>query len=80
MSPAGIGVARMRSKAGGKDQVTLVAVDSGTGLLLSNGKGMNGIVWGREHSGLGTLAHPSDVAIDRNGRVAVTDTGNRRVV
>lgn len=80
VSPAGIGVARMRSKSGGKDQVTLVALDSSTGLLFSNGKGMNGIVWGRERSGLGTFSHPSDVAIDRSGRVAVTDTGNRRVV
>jgi DNA-binding beta-propeller fold protein YncE len=80
ISPAGIGVARMRSKAGGKDQVTLVALDSGTGFLLSNGRGMNGIVWGREKSSLGPLSHPSDVAIDRSGRVAVTDTGNRRVV
>ena len=80
VSPAGIGVARMRSKAGGKDQVTIAALDSGTGLVLSNGRGMDGIVWGREKTTLGPLSHPSDVAIDRNGRVAVSDTGNRRVV
>jgi hypothetical protein len=41
---------------------------------------MNGIVWGREKTSLGPLSHPSDVAIDRSGRVGVTDTGNRRVV
>jgi hypothetical protein len=79
-APAGIAVARMKSSPGGKDQVTIVALDSGTGFVLSNGRGVEGIVWGKARSKLGPLLQPADLAIDREGRVAVTDTGNRRVV
>jgi DNA-binding beta-propeller fold protein YncE len=92
-SPAGIAVAKLAPDAtssgdsgGAKksspeaDQVTVVAVDAGTGFVLSNGKGPRAIVWGREEEAIGPLRSPHDVAIDRSGRIAVTDTGNRRVV
>ncbi len=64
----------------GNDQVTVVAVDSGSGLVLSNGQGIRAITWGKDPGSIGKLQRPQDVAIDHSGNVAITDTGNRRVV
>ncbi len=84
-APAGIAVVRLASTNDPKsskddDEVTVIAVDSETGYLLANGRGLKAIVWGRDPGSVGPLVRPTDVAIDTAGRVAVTDTGNRRVV
>lgn len=65
---------------GDDDEVTLVAVDRGTGVLLTNFGLRKVSGWDGADSPSGRLLHPTDVAIDRDGRVAVTDTGNRRVL
>jgi sugar lactone lactonase YvrE len=83
--PAGIAVTRLTSTddpedAGDDDEVTLVAVDRSAGRVLSNLGLMKVGTWDGSDSDLGPLSSPSDVAIDRDGRVAITDTGNRRVV
>jgi DNA-binding beta-propeller fold protein YncE len=83
--PAGIAVARLGvtddpHDGSDDDEVTIVALDAGTGRLFTNfGLGKLG-TWDGEGTPVGALRSPRDVAIDRDGRVAVTDTGNRRVV
>ncbi len=85
VSPAGLAVARLDAtddpeKESDDDEVTLVAVDSGSGQVLTNFGLFRAGTWGAGESELGTLAQPTDAAIDRAGRVLVSDTGNRRVV
>jgi hypothetical protein len=82
VSPAGIAVGRLRvnESTSEADAVTVVAIDSGSGLVLSNGRGVKGLVWSGKGAKLGALNHPADVALDADGRVAVTDPGNRRVL
>jgi DNA-binding beta-propeller fold protein YncE len=83
--PAGIAVVRLGSTddphdGSDDDEVTLVALDAGAGRIFTNfGLAKLG-TWDGEGSGVGPLRAPRDVAIDRHGRVAVTDTGNRRLV
>ena len=60
--------------------MTLVALDSESGRLFTNFGLLKAGSWGGEDSSVGALLRPTDVAIDRAGRVAVTDTGHRRVV
>lgn len=85
VSPAGLAVARLEAtddpeSESDDDEVTLVAVDSGAGQILTNFGIFRAGAWGAQDSPLGTLAQPTDAAIDRAGRVLVSDTGNRRVV
>ncbi|HMB68257.1 MAG TPA: FlgD immunoglobulin-like domain containing protein, partial [bacterium] len=83
--PAGIAVTRLAATDdphdnSDDDEVTIVAVDGGAGRIFTNfGLAKLG-TWDGEGSEVGRLRAPSDVAIDRGGTVAVTDTGNRRVV
>lgn len=84
-SPAGIAVVRLDATNDSKsskddDEVTVVVVDSETGLVLSNGRGIRALVWGEKPGAIGSMKTPRDIAIDRAGRIAVSDTGNRRVV
>jgi DNA-binding beta-propeller fold protein YncE len=84
VDPAGIAVVRLRATDGPErtddDEVTVVAVDRGSGRLFTNFGPLRAGSWSGEGGPTGPLATPSDVAIDADGRVAVTDTGNRRVV
>jgi DNA-binding beta-propeller fold protein YncE len=83
--PAGIAVSRLSAtddprSSSDDDEVTIVAVDRDAGRLFTNfGLAKLG-TWDGEGTDVGALRLPSDVAIDRGGTVAVTDTGNRRVV
>jgi hypothetical protein len=81
--PGGIAVTRLLATDGAgrddDDEVTLVAVDRGGRLFTNFGLLKAGVFTG-EGTRLGPLRSPTDAAIDRHGRVAVTDTGNRRVV
>jgi sugar lactone lactonase YvrE len=84
-SPGGIATALLEAtdqpgESGDDDEVTLVALDAATGSLFTNFGLLKAGSWNGEDSAVGPLSRPSDVAIDREGRVAVTDTGNRRVV
>jgi sugar lactone lactonase YvrE len=84
-SPGGIAVALLaatdeRGESSDDDEVTLVALDSESGQLFTNFGLLKAGSWDGDESPLGTLSRPTDVAIDRDGRVAVTDTGHRRVV
>jgi DNA-binding beta-propeller fold protein YncE len=65
---------------GDDDEVTLVALDSATGTLFTNYGLLRVGTWNGAGTEVGALRGPTGVAIDRAGRVAVTDTGNRRVV
>jgi len=82
--PAGIAVARLdaTNEAGPNDddEVTLVAVDRGSNLLLTNFGLVRAGVWSGADDSCGALSRPADVALDRHGTVGVADTGNRRVV
>ena len=82
--PAGIAVTRLavddEPGAGDDDEVTVVALDAGTGNVLTNLGLFRLATWSGEGTSLGPLRSPRDVAVDREGRVAVTDPGNRRVV
>lgn len=83
--PGGIAVARLDATNdpetnGDDDEVTLVAVDRGAGVLLTNYGLLRAGVWDGSHDTCGALSHPTDVAFDRHGNVGVTDTGNRRVI
>jgi FlgD Ig-like domain/NHL repeat len=83
--PAGIAVARLDATNdpdtnGDDDEVTLVAVDRGSGALLTNFGLLRAGVWDGSGEPCGRLDHPTDAAIDRQGNVGVTDTGNHRVL
>ncbi|MBZ0269779.1 hypothetical protein K8I85_16630 [bacterium] len=83
--PAGIAVTRLTStndpeSAQDDDEVTIVAVDRASGTLLTNFGLLRAGTWTGEGEACGPMKHPTDAAIDADGRVAVTDTGNRRVV
>ncbi len=82
--PAGLAVTRLRATdgpdSGDDDEVTIVGVDRQYGRVLTNLGLMKVGTWDGSGEALGALNAPADVAIDRDGRVAVTDTGNRRVV
>lgn len=84
VDPAGIAVVRLAATDGpdrsDDDEVTVVAVDRGSGRLFTNFGPLRAGSWTGDSAPPGPLAAPSDVAIDADGRVAVTDTGNRRVV
>jgi hypothetical protein len=62
------------------DEITLVAVDRGAGRLLTNLGLLQVTTWDGSGTAIGPLELPWDVAIDRAGRVAITDPGRRRVV
>jgi sugar lactone lactonase YvrE len=84
-SPGDIATARLAATdrpgdPGDDDEVTLVALDSATGNLFTNYGLLRVGSWTGAGTRLGALRQPTGVAIDRDGRVAVTDTGNRRVV
>jgi len=57
-----------------------VALDAAAGRLFTNFGLLRAGSWSGEDSEVGPLLRPVGVAIDREGRVAVTDTGHRRVV
>jgi hypothetical protein len=81
----GVAVARLAATDDPKsstddDEVTVVAVDQGTGTIYTNAGLLKVVTWNGTGSVTGALSHPTDVAIDRSGLVGVTDTGNRRVV
>lgn len=83
-NPAGVAVTRLSATddpedGSDDDEVTLVAVDGG-GRLFTNFGLLRAGTWDGVGTALGALSRPSDVAIDRDGRVLVADTGNRRVV
>lgn len=84
-NPGGIAATRLRSTddtqdAGDDDELTLVAVDRDLGHVMTNAGLLRVMTWSGEGTELGALDYPWDVAIDRDGRVGVTDTGNQRVV
>jgi len=82
-SPAGLAVTRLLatddSSAGDDDEVTIVAADRAGFIFTNFGLLRAGTFDGRD-TPLGPLREPTDVAIDRSGRVVVSDTGNRRLV
>lgn len=82
-NPGGIAVTRLRASdqpgAQDDDEVTIVAVDQ-AGWVFSNFGLLQVGTFRGEQTSLGPLRKPTDVAIDRDGRVVVTDTGNRRLV
>ncbi|MEZ4395565.1 MAG: NHL repeat-containing protein [Candidatus Krumholzibacteriia bacterium] len=61
------------------DELTLVLVNSGRGELLYNPSQTSLKRYGRKGSGEGEFLDPRGVDMDREGRVAVADTGNHRV-
>lgn len=83
--PGGIAVTRLRATDdpndnGDDDEVTIVALDTGAGRLITN-FGLTGLdTWDGADTEVGPLSAPTDVAIDRDGLVGITDTGNRRIV
>jgi sugar lactone lactonase YvrE len=82
-SPAGLAVTRLLatdgSDADDDDEVTIVATDRAGFVFTNFGLLGAGTFDGRD-TPLGPLREPSDVAIDRRGRVVVSDSGNRRLV
>lgn len=83
--PSGIAVTRLvatddPATTGDDDEVTLVALDQENGVLLSNLGLLKVGQWDGSGGSLGGLLRPTDVAIDRAGTIAITDTGNRRIV
>ncbi|MDP6530239.1 MAG: FlgD immunoglobulin-like domain containing protein [Gemmatimonadota bacterium] len=84
-APAGIGVALLHelddpATSRDDDEVTLVAVDQDSGMLCTNFSLMRAGCWTGSDWSEGRLLRPEDVAIDRDGNVAIADTGNGRVV
>jgi hypothetical protein len=85
VSPGGLAVTRLAATddpddRSDDDEVTVVGVDTGAGALFTTfGLAKVGRFDGKGTE-FGPLSRPDDVAIDRTGLVAVTDTGNRRVV
>lgn len=84
-SPGGIAVVRLAATndpgtTGDDDEVTVVALDSHTGKIFTNFGLLKAGAWSGEGTEIGPLRAPRDVALDKEGRVAVTDPGNRRVV
>lgn len=81
----GIAVTRLKSTDDPEtnaddDEVTLVAVDRGAGRIYSNLGLLQVVIWTGAGTAFGPLSDPRDVAIDRDGAVAVSDAGNQRVV
>jgi dolichol kinase/sugar lactone lactonase YvrE len=84
-SPGGIAVTRLAATddpddSTDDDEVTLVAVDRERGVVLTNFGLLSVGTWSGEGTPLGPLSSPHDVTLDPEGRVAITDRGNRRVV
>lgn len=84
-SPGGIAVARLAAtddpaESADDDEVTLVAVDTGGNALFATIGLARVTRWVGAGTASGPLARPADVALDAAGRIAVADTGNRRVV
>ncbi|MCA9751294.1 MAG: hypothetical protein KC591_03820 [Gemmatimonadetes bacterium] len=81
--PAGLDVVRLEATddpgARDDDEVTIVAVDRG-GRVFTNFGLLHATALSDAGTALGPFREPTDAAIDRDGRVVVTDTGNRRVV
>jgi hypothetical protein len=85
VDPAGVAVVRLDatddpSSRSDDDEITVVAVDRGSGTLLTSFGILRAGKWTGAGTRVGALSHPTDAAIDREGLVGVTDTGNRRVV
>ncbi len=85
VSPGGVAVTRLASTddAGTRDdddEVTVVAADTGGNAIFTSFGLTRAARWDGKGTAVGPLSAPADVALDRAGLLAVSDTGNRRVV
>jgi sugar lactone lactonase YvrE len=78
--PAGVACTRMREYGEQSPQITAFGVNSGAGQVLYNPDMKSLDVFGEEGSGDGHFLKPIGVACLPDGRVAVADSGNHRIV
>lgn len=85
VSPGGVAVARLAGtddpdRNQDDDEVTLVAADTGGNAVFTSFGLTKAKRWDGTGTIVGPLSAPADVALDRSGLLAISDTGNRRVV
>ena len=78
--PQGVATTRMDEYGENSPQITAFGVNSGSGQIVYNPNMRSLAVFGRQGSGVGEFDHPVGVACLPNGRVAVADSGNHRIV
>ena len=78
--PAGVACARMREHGEQSPQITAFGVNSGAGQIIYNPDMKSLAIFGSEGSGDEHFLNPIGVACLPDGRVAVADSGNHRIV
>ncbi len=78
--PQGLACTRMLEHGDENPQLTVFGVNSGRSEIIYNPDMLSLDVFGHEGQGPGEFLHPMGVACRPDGRVAVADTGNHRVV
>ncbi len=85
VNPQGLAAVKLTSRDDPKterddDELSLLGVNSGLGQIIYNPTLYSVRSYGKVGSGEGEFLRPRGIAVDREGRVVVADTGNRRLV
>ncbi len=78
--PQGVACAHMDEHGPDSPQITAFAVNSGKHQIVYNPNMISLQIYGTEGSGPGQFRQPVGIACLRDGRVAVADSGNHRIV
>lgn len=78
--PQGMAATRMRENGPESPQLTVFGVNSGDHQLIFNPNMLSLKIFGSEGSGDGQFKRPTGIACLPDGRVAVADSGNNRIV
>ena len=78
--PEGLACTRMKENGPENPQLTVFGVNSGAACIVYNPDMLSLDLLGRPGTGQGEFMHPGGIAALPDGRVAVADTGNNRVV
>ena len=81
-NPQGVAALKLRAEddsttSRDDDELTVFGVNSGQHMLIFNTSLLSIAFYGRQGDGVGEFDNPVWVAAHRDGRVAVTDTGDR---
>jgi hypothetical protein len=78
--PEGLACTRMKENGPENPQLTIFGINAGSCQLIYNPDMFSLDIFGGEGTGDGQFMHPMGVAALPDGRVAVADTGNNRIV
>jgi DNA-binding beta-propeller fold protein YncE len=78
--PEGLACTRMKENGPESPQLTVFGVNSGASQIIYNPNMISLDDFGSQGSGVGQFMHPCGISALPDGRVAVADTGNNRIV